>query len=414
MRDRLITAVNGVEDLFVTASDGGAGTVTLTHYYYTDRGNQTITKDFSVGAWAVSGLSGGLDGWELTDSGTPFTVGSDEKKLICIVDSTNTENMGVYSIRRVISTSKVELDFRANKGMGEAFTASSGITWYMLAKDSNIPDTNGDWFTLRSAHASNWAIKIIRYSGYIGLNVAVDGNWGGTKILGSTVGECAIEHDANRNSEWNAYYSTDGEGLYIWSYDVIAASSDHRVEVRGAFVAVVDVIEPEVTDIEKVGLFAATQGGSSFFKRYYADITFRQGISDCKCWNDDLKSEIWGHIVESSPYNSTNCKSQYQTPETNHRFAAEGEVVGKADCRKQNLVVLDINNRGGDTAHIGWITTHYNTYSWHLYGVSPGEPGFQDKPFRRNISFTLSTSKDLMYIGAGLLLPSPGLTSMFP
>jgi hypothetical protein len=416
MRDRLITAVNGVEDLFITASNGGSGTVTLTHYYYTDRGNQTVTKDFSVGSWAVSGLTGGLDGWELTDSGTPFTVGSDEKKMVCIVDNTNTENMGVFIIRRVASTSKVELDFKANKNGGEAFTASSGVTWYMFSKSSDIPNTDGDYFTMRSAHASNWEVKIIRYNGYITFNVAVDGSWSGSKILGASAAtDCAIDHTGLRNSELNGYCDTDGYGLYVWMYEVIPNTNGNpRVYTKGVFVSVVDPVEPETLDIEKVGLFGGTTGGSSYFMRYYGGSIFRRGFSDARFWNDSTQSEVRGHIVELGTTSSSNSLSQYQTPETNHRFAAEGETVGKSDSRKQNLVVLDANNQDGDVVYLGWVTTHYNTFAWNLYGTNPADPGGSDKPFRRNLPFTLSTSKDLMYITGGLVLPAPGLTPMFP
>lgn len=59
----IIAAINNVvTGLIVTASDGGAGVVTLTHDRLSSAGNQTVTETVTDAGFVVSGLSGGVAG----------------------------------------------------------------------------------------------------------------------------------------------------------------------------------------------------------------------------------------------------------------------------------------------------------------------------------------------------------------
>lgn len=65
VKTAIITAItnsNTAGDLAVTASDGGAGIVTLTHDRNTSLGNQAVVEGVADAGFAVSGLSGGVAG----------------------------------------------------------------------------------------------------------------------------------------------------------------------------------------------------------------------------------------------------------------------------------------------------------------------------------------------------------------
>lgn len=59
VRDSCITAITGATALLVSASNGGAATVTLTHDQGGAAGNQTVTETVSDVGFVVSGLTGG-------------------------------------------------------------------------------------------------------------------------------------------------------------------------------------------------------------------------------------------------------------------------------------------------------------------------------------------------------------------
>ena len=63
VRDAIIAAVNGVSDylLRITASDGGAATVDLTHDQNTHLGNTPITETVAAAGFVVAGFTGGVD-----------------------------------------------------------------------------------------------------------------------------------------------------------------------------------------------------------------------------------------------------------------------------------------------------------------------------------------------------------------
>lgn len=59
VRDRLITVINTSSELRVTASSGGAATVTLTNDFPGTDGNVTVTETVANGTFAVTGMTGG-------------------------------------------------------------------------------------------------------------------------------------------------------------------------------------------------------------------------------------------------------------------------------------------------------------------------------------------------------------------
>lgn len=66
VRDRLITAINAAWELRVTASSGGAATVTLTNDFPGAQGNITVTETVVDAGFAVTGMSSGaLSGFPL-------------------------------------------------------------------------------------------------------------------------------------------------------------------------------------------------------------------------------------------------------------------------------------------------------------------------------------------------------------
>jgi hypothetical protein len=190
MRDRIIAAINGIATLEIEATNGGAATVDLEHYRYGTRGNTTSSETVADVSFVLTNMTGGLDGWVLTDSVYgAFTTGN-VGATVCVVDPTSAVNNGVYRVRRFISSTKIELDFAADLDNGEAFVAASGLTWYIWGTAYDIPATNGDLCRLASPHSSGWAIEFsrINWGGQesdSGVRIATDGNWGGSRILGT-------------------------------------------------------------------------------------------------------------------------------------------------------------------------------------------------------------------------------------
>lgn len=167
-------------------------------------------------------------------------VAGDHNKWLLVIDPTNPRNSGVYKAT-FVSADTMTLDFRS--GAAEYPTANTGLHWYLLADNYQVPITNNDYFTIDSP--AGWSIEIkLIIAGGIAIRVSTNSDWTATgKIIGpvycgspiNKANWCYCEGDTagtwinifGHNSTDNLYYgsaatSLDGFDTYHASTELIA------------------------------------------------------------------------------------------------------------------------------------------------------------------------------------------------
>jgi hypothetical protein len=421
MRDRIIAAVNLIAAdegaLWLDATSGGAATVTLTHWRYHDRGNVTSwTETVTNSGFVLTQPTGGLNGWVLEEkTTTPFVINQDEEKFVLIVDPTNDVNNGWYMIRRVISTSKVELDFKAAGDNGEAFTAvASGLTWYMTANDFEIPSTNGDLFRLDSPSAQGWSIEIARAETFfdetLSTRVAVNGNWGGGKIIGPTEFETSVEgHRAFLCMELD----TDGTYMNIW---MTSEWHDRSLQRQTAImIDEISKIDPEFTADESV-IIVGPGTAAAGYTPFNRNNTVNE-MGHIYMWNEELNEQIDAWMVDLSVannYQGITGSSGASYPEGNRRlnranYSWEGPLNEVFDG---TLIIKDPATDTYPQNHfelVGWTNGHLVVKNFSLRGPDAATD-LDYKPLRKNVQINFGGDKNKIASGPYMFNWPPGIT----
>jgi hypothetical protein len=416
MRDRIITAVNSVEALFIEASSGGTATVNLEHYRYTEQGNTTSSDDFTpLGNWSIGNMTGGVDGWVFEETGsTPFAIGTNEGDIIVIVDPTNPENNGAFVISKVISTSKVQLDFRGNPSAGDSFTAATGLTWFMFGTDYQNPSTNGDYFRLDAP--SGWSIQFTRQVASsilrFDVTVATDGDWSGSNILG-TSNPALLFFSQSVAWSFNVYFDDVNDTLFIFETGQ-PISNTYNFYNSGMIAARVDPFEDEVRDShENVVLF-----GTYFLSFGFPDYIGRQytgsklfGLGRGRVIVDG--TEVDAVFVDLTYSDANQSFTRDYEWETNVRVAAASnpwEVVGKAEIQEGLIVLIDPDNSDGLFEFLGTIKGVY--LSRGLHEISANVEGPTDgRPHWTFFTISQDSTNDKLYLYDGVVIDWPGVYS---
>jgi hypothetical protein len=432
MRDRIIAAINGISTLEIEATDGGAATVDLENYRYGTRGNATQSETVANVSFVLTNTTGGLDGWVLTDSGfgsfTQAMLGS----VVCVVDPTNAVNNGVYRIIRYINANSVELDFRADPNNGEAFTAASGLTWYLWADTYELPQSTNDYGRLDSPHSSGWAIEFkmpwtVASTAEIRISIAVDGNWGGSRILGvkqiglssgNTVdgGQLCMEVD------------TDGDYLNMWMNMITGEAEDATCQPSGVSVWNITTIEPDREDYEKVVLFGPSSNNPQSVT--FTRLDSQNYMGGGRIWDEPTQTDRECWLVEPSYRQSADGYSGTATStyvggsslinqrEPNNRLRARAGRypwdLGKVEVWDGSLVIVDPDNLSATGSYeiVGWTNGHLFSRRLEYYG-SPQQGGTFN-PLKVNIQCNKDGgSKNRIHPLGGFIFTWPdGITYM--
>jgi hypothetical protein len=390
MSARITTAINSQSNagtLWIDAVDAG-GSVNLTNWRYNDLGNTTTTDDFTpLGAWAFSNMTGGVNGWKLTVTGSPFSS-ADHAKWVLIADSTNPRNNGIYEVDKFFDANNLQLDFRASQDSGEGFTTASGLTWHIWAGDYQVPTgVNGpggvpqeEWWRAVSPHSTGWALEFSwagdTLSPRYGIRLAVDGNWSGDKIMG-TGGRVAWGGadvwmlDTSQGCELNLSVFIDTDGDWLYFIGTRQLNNDYDSNIQSGFgVSTLDPVEPEaVVEDELVGLFVTDNGIGNSGQDWMRTRTNTGQFSTGKFWDERTQSIISSCFIAQGPTwsNSDYGWSGYYYQvgwlaerglEANARLVADlSWQVGKTQRYEGMLVMKDRNNvePTGMYEWLGWM-----------------------------------------------------------
>ena len=187
--------------------------------------------------------------YTFTTISTPFVVG-DIGKFLCILDTSNPENCGIYEIVGYTSSSVVTINFYAPGG---TFPAAQGsLSWWMLDTNnaSYTPVTFGDYFVVESPHST--------YPFEMKVEYTLAGNYGGGRVEVSPNSGAwnAGSHVWNTGARvmtgwtiWDRYYSdvpqsrayamADEDGAFALFWNDRSAASF----VQATMVALVDPLE---------------------------------------------------------------------------------------------------------------------------------------------------------------------------
>jgi hypothetical protein len=437
MSARITAAINGqaaLDNLWIDAVDA-VGSVNLTNWRYDDLGNTTTTDSFTpLGTWAFSNMTGGVNGWKFTVTGSPFTV-ADVGKFVLIADSTNPRNNGVYQVDKYFDANNLQLNFQADWFAGESFTAASGLTWHIWDGDYDMPTglypTNQDYWRAVSPHSTGWAMQFSwgpDGSGRWQLRVVPDGNWGGNKHLGqggridTTVADVWMPGGAASHFNMTVFVDTDGAWLYFIGTRFI--STNNESVQMGFGISVIDPIEPEaLSAVERVGLFCTDAGIGNQGQDYWS-IATGYGLSNGQFWDERSQSVLTNcYIAEMTQKNSDegwSGRTAVVQPtawlaarglEANARLAGDLTwQVGKTQRYEGLLVMKDRNNMAslGQYEWLGWMKGMQAIRDVAGYtGVVPAP----DEARRMLAMSSDGVTKDWMVVCDGMMLPWPDVTA---
>lgn len=350
----------------------------------------------------TGGSFGGAD-WIFTAPGGSF-VQADAGKYLVVRDDTNPRNGGIYRIRRYISGTQVEIDFRSDP-YNEWPTASTGITWWVYALGYQAPAVN-DYVRLQSRHATGWALEYKAYpiatshTYIISIRVAIDGDWGGSKILpGGGLTTWIMMYRANGDlgfSSWFVEGDYDGEWLNLWFRNM---GDNEQWGCSGVAIGRITPLEPGHSNDDLLFLAGNTNGtylGNQGFARYYSNDYLRPRV-----WSTAINAPIDAWWMQPSLGWAANGITEWQIREPNARIGDKFEMA------QGTWMCADTGNQSGVYHILGKAKGHYSTKDFlHAFDVSYATG-------HRHLTLTKNTRKDLLMIQHGWVIAWPGVTPQF-
>lgn len=276
------------------------------------------------------------------DSTAASFVSGDTGKWLLVVG--NDRNTGWYKVTYV-DASNVDLDFRS--GVAEYPTSQTGLSWYLLADNYQVPSSVNDYFTTRTPHALGWEIelKLLQTSGdnRVSVRVAPSGDWG------SVIGPVYTGSYGSRTN-W-LYCAVDSAGE--WLNFMLHQSTDNRY--NGFCVTTVSMLDTGHANIEKVVLCGNTSSDAvecdnSNWVRLYTDKRISHGYS----WVSGLNAQVAGYMMEYSSTISDDGFGKWASREQNSR-------ISKSDVLTGSYYVLDETNMSRVYSILGILNGHYKS-----------------------------------------------------
>lgn len=385
----------------------------------------TLQSDVATGGSWVSTEKNGSAGvlsnssWNFTDSSAPFTA-SDYGKYLVVKDNTNPENAGIYYIRKVNSTTSIEIDFFCVPD--EFPTASTGLSWWIVGKDYQLPSASSDYCRLKSRHTTEWAIELTGLSAHtesLIINVSVDGTWETSgRILGVDAGDegpsLVITPAGFLGDDFVIVVEGDYDGEWLNLIDhQIANSSVHRYsKPKGVIIARLDnVIESGKTEHEKIVLAGGNVTGYAgwrWFESNYAD----DDLGRCRYWHEATSEQKIGYMIATSYFYASNCDVKESRPwdsdalfEFNKRLGSYGR--SKIPLYDGTYVLADPNNTDHLYHVLGRLKGHYRM---NVFPTMPNA-GSTDIQYRYMTPLNLNSTRDLLIVADGFVINWNGFTN---
>lgn len=253
-----------------------------------------------------------------------FSAGDVGKWII--VNSTDIKNAGIYEIDTFIDANRVTLNYRANTVNGERYPeAETGLTWYMLAADYEVPQHKTQYARLASPSTKGWEVEF----GYHPVNnqmmqcrVCLDSNWSGSKIL-----QTAYAGVANSASTYN-YFVTDTDGSYL----AFMMHNDTSALYNGLAVCEISPYDVGHTDEELVGLFGNKSTASSYPYNNSWNFNWHiYGLGHGYVWNDIKQSVDSIYVLDPTANGYAASLRRYGTREASRRLTGSQDITRDGD-----------------------------------------------------------------------------------
>jgi hypothetical protein len=356
----------------------------------------------SFGTHEKTGTVGSLTGssFRFTDLTSKFIAG-DVNKWLLIVDTVHPENCGWYRISAFVDADNVDIAFKTDPT--EYPTAATGLTWYMVGETYDVPDTNQDYFRLRTPHIDGWEIEL-RYDTSslttIVTRMSLDQNWtSGGKILGDTWGTPSITAAEANYVNWYVEGDDAGDKLNIFSLYANGGSGDARCMCSIGRVIPWDTSlnhAPEELWV-LIGPAIYSYGTWNKIVRLW-DINYPMYWPNFYIWRNlygsDYGAKKDGHLLEWSSGGYTDGFTAFASRQLNARRGVEDVMEGShaiADFKRQSAD----NTKFRQFEYIGLVLGHQSVRS-NLTAM-------------QTINYAGGV-KNRIHISGGILLPWPGFT----
>lgn len=379
--------------------------------------NDATNADFD--SVEFSGSDATFDGtsWVLTSAAAPFSA-TDVKKLILLNAPDDSVTTGVYMIKRYISATQVEIDFRADptSEFPADNTLGTPITYRVWAHDYASPSSNGDYWRIQSPDSSNWAIEWRYYSAdEAWIRIAVDGNWGGAKFIG---GDSSSENDLNYgidNGEGHGFINViaedNGELLLVTNTHYATQYNAFRYNYASAFM--VNKFIPHgglsLAAEEKVALFGQrTRKNNWLWER----VNDNYRMTRFRSWSNYHSTYLTGYVTENINYRETSAithKSNWPNSFRDTKTRSYDFVGPLANKEGDTLITDDLYNNELKYQKLGATQHYYVIPPVHVnFGASEASWGYlaATSP-HKTLSKTSNTSKGILTYPCGWAFPWP-------
>jgi hypothetical protein len=260
-------------------------------------------------------------------------VGGDTGKWLLLVDNTNPRNSGLYKVTYV-DASNVTLDFRSGAAEYPTQNLGANLSWWLLGDTYQVPTRRDSYWRLRTPHTTGWEIEV-KWSDAgadqgFQVRLAVDANWGGTKILGPAY----MGVDDNDATWFYCAGNTEGEFINFFFHN----STNNQ---WGGFIAAdVDLFDADRTADEAVALMGNPNSSTSIWPATstYEKVQDATNVANGWIWSDRPPNTVQTcSMVEMSYLNSDLGFTQWTSAQANARISATQFIEGQP-------IIVDPNN----------------------------------------------------------------------
>ena len=361
---------------------------------------QTYEKTGTIGSFTGSSF-------RFTDLSSSFVAG-DVNKWILIVDTTNPENCGWYQIVNFVDVDNVDINFKT--AIDEYPTAASGLTWYLIGEDYDVPHTDGDWWRLRTPHTDAWEVELQLSDFYeygnrrvFQFRVSLDQVWTASgKILGPCTGTCETNTEAYATYSTHYYVEGDSDGSYLHFFTLYSHGGSQDARAMCSIVPMIpwnDV--PSHSAEEKIALMGGrpvSYGGHSYVDSVNA-------ISRINCvWDENSPLYTWSNLYV---WRNAGFQQVKGGTLTSSKYYPNQSFTG--------LPTRQLNSRrGGNDTRVGSpaIIDYNNAKNSYELGILGGHESIRDTFTGMQVISQIGT-RDKVHVGGGVLLPWPGFTPTF-
>jgi hypothetical protein len=378
----------------------------------------TVTESVASGSQSfISTEKGGSDGrfdgtdWILTaDSTTPFLATDVGKLIVLVAPDSTVLTSGVYRIKDFVSTNEIKIDYRANPSseFPPDNTAGTPITYKVFAYTFEAPSTNGDYWRAESPHSTSWALQW----NYQGTNeayiyVAVDGDWGGGKLLGGNAGTANDLNfrisGAQDRSLIDVIVEDSGEFLLVSNH---AYDDDSFNDYRAQQAFMVNKLTPmpdlSLADEECIALFGSRNtNDSAFWRRDYSYVDYV--MSSGRVWSNSYGDYLRCHVSDLSYFRGNQSLATRSSWANSYRDTnvEEYDIIGHLVNYKGEVVKTTDNTNNSLKLRVLGTTQHYLVIPpIHVrYGASSTNIDAQTTSYPpRTLSLASATAKDYLAI----------------